>query len=413
MKTLVISRPVYEYIMPLVEYPQDGDVFFIEKTINSVSSIGSVVAATFGKYGEDISYTGMIGNDDVGNKIKEILEGFQIDLKYVETSYTEKTCVSYKVYNSKTNKFTLVNDFGIKTNLTKYKYEFFPDVVIMDDKDYNANLAAINNYPNCKSIFIGDKYTSECKFYCDKCNYVISNLSFASNATGVLDNLNKSKNLVLLFQKFIDLYNSNLIIVMNNFDVLYCVNDEVRMMKNVNQTITNKENVYYALLSYYLAKDIDVENAIKLTNKTMLSAPSEVNMLDNIPDYNVIKNVIEEYKNNTQAQSVSQNTQAATQTQNNNQNTQVANQAQNNNANNQAVNQTQNPVANAQQSNEGATSAKNVGKESTPQTNVNQDIKNTTNTKTQENKAVSNSTNVENKVQQGNNNNNNNGVKNA
>ena len=293
MKTLVISRPIYDNILPLVEFPQDGDKFFIENSVKSFGNVGCLVAITLASYGMDVSFTGMIGEDETGRKIKEILESYRIDTQYIETSYTEKTLNNYKIYNSKTNKFTTIVERSIKNNLTKYKYEFVPDAIVMDDGDYNANLAAINNYPNSKLIYIGEKFTKDSLIYCNKCKYIIAPLSFASDATGVNNDLNKPKNILNLFQKFIDLYTANLIIKLDNFDLLYCVNDEVRLIKNINKNITNKDNVYYSVLTYFLINTNDVESSIKYTNKVMLSSSSELDMVKNIPDYNEIKSILD------------------------------------------------------------------------------------------------------------------------
>ena len=293
MKTLVISRPIYDNILPLVEFPQDGDKFFIDNSIKSFGNVGCLVAITLASYGMDVSFTGMIGEDEIGRKIKEILESYRIDTKYIETSYTEKTCNNYKIYNSKTNKFTTIVERSIKNNLTKYKYEFVPDAIVMDDGDYNANLAAINNYPNSKLVYIGEKFTKDSLIYCNKCNYIIAPLSFASDATGVNNDLNKPKNILNLFQKFIDLYSANLIIKLDNFDLLYCVNDEVRLIKNINKNITNKDNVYYSVLTYFLINTNDIESSIKYTNKVMLSSSSELDMVKNIPSFNEIKSIMD------------------------------------------------------------------------------------------------------------------------
>lgn len=300
MKTLVISRPMYDYILPLVEFPQDGDKFFIEKSIKTLSNVGSLVAITLASYGMDVSYTGVIGEDEVGRKIKEIFDEYKIDTKYIETSYTERTCSNYKIYNNKSNKFTTITEKSIKNGLTKYKYEFIPDVVVMDDGDYNANLAAINNFPNANLIYIGEKFSKDAIVYCNKCNYVIVSLSFASEATGIVNNLNKPKTIVGLFQKFIDLYSANLIIKLDNFDILYCVNDEVRLIKNVNKNITNKDNVYYSVLTYFLINTNSVENSIKYANKVMLSSLSELDMIKNIPNYTEIKTIMDKVPINIQ-----------------------------------------------------------------------------------------------------------------
>lgn len=298
MKVLVISKPMYDNIMPLVEFPSDGDNFYINNSIKTISNSGSLTAITLAKYGLDVSFTGMVGEDYIGNKIKEIFNSYKVDTKYIETSYEEKTCVSNKIYNSKTNTFTNIHELSLKNSLTKYKYEFIPNVIIMDDKDYQANVAAINNYGEALTIFISDKYTKESSLYCNKCKYIISNLKFASDATGVTSDLSKPKNIIELFQKYTDLYKSNLIIKLDNFDLLYCVDDEVRLIKNINKNIKNKDNVYYAVLCYFLSLNMDIENAIKYTNKAMLNSASELDMLKNIPDYSVIGECINDYKNN-------------------------------------------------------------------------------------------------------------------
>ena len=43
----------------------------------------------------------------------------------------------------------------------------------MDDKEYQANIAAINNYNDALTIFISDKYTKESSLYLNKCKYII------------------------------------------------------------------------------------------------------------------------------------------------------------------------------------------------------------------------------------------------
>ena len=297
MKVLVISKPVYDYILPLEEFPMEGDKFYINNSINTLSNVGSLVAITFSRYGLDTSFTGVLGEDDIANKIKDIFIENKVDISYMETNYTEKTCISYKIYNKKTNKFTSIIENSLKTNLTKFKYEFIPEVIIMDDKDYSANLAAINNYTNAKFIFVADKYNKESSVYLNKCNYIICDLKFASDVTGVNSDLSKSKNMITLFQKYYDLYNSNLIIKNNNFDIYYCVDDEVRIIKNINKNLINKENVYYSVLSFFLVYNVDIENAIKYTNEVMLNSNSDLDMIKNIPDYKNVYDCYLEYKN--------------------------------------------------------------------------------------------------------------------
>ena len=196
MKALVIGKPIFDNILPLVDFPSDGDRFFINSSINTLSDFSSIVSITMARIGVDTSFTGVIGEDFYGQRIKEIFLNNKVDINYIETSFQEKTCVSYKIYNQKTNTFTTILENSIKQGLLKYKYDFVPDVVIMDNSDYNANMAAINNYTNSKLFYFTERLTKESTTYCNKCNYVIGTLKFASELTGVLNNLNKPKTIV-------------------------------------------------------------------------------------------------------------------------------------------------------------------------------------------------------------------------
>ena len=288
MKALVIGKPVYDYILPLVEFPSDGDNFYIDNSIKTISNFSSLVAITLSKYGIETSYTGVVGEDNYALKIKEILTNNKVNINYIETSYKELTSINHRIYNQKTNTFTNILENSIKEGLLKYKYDFIPDVVIIDNSDYNANMAAINNYPNAKLIYFGEKATKESSTYCNKCNYVISTLKFASELTGIVNNLNKPKTIVSIFQKYLDLYNSNLIIKLDNFDLLYCVNDEVRIIKNVNNNLKNKDYLYYSILIYFIINTNNIESSIKYTNKVMLDTNNDIDMIKNIPEYNNI-----------------------------------------------------------------------------------------------------------------------------
>ncbi len=317
MKILTISKPVYDFILPLVEFPKDGDLFTINNSTRTISNVIPLIAITLSKYGLDTSFIGVVGYDDIGNKVKEIFMNNKVDTKYIETSEKENTCINYKIYNSKTNVFTTIYENSIKTNLLKYKYEFIPDVVIMDDGDYGANMAAINNYPDANLIYIANKFTKDSSVYLNKCNYVIANIDFVSNATGLFKNLNKPKEIVNLFQKFIDLYKTNLIIRLDNFDFLYCVNDEVRLIKNINNHLKNKENVFIAVLCYFLIITKDVESSIKYTNKAMLNSLSELDMISNIPSNDVINELNNEILKNTNVNQNSNNNVSNTMNSNN------------------------------------------------------------------------------------------------
>ena len=88
------------------------------------------------------------------------------------------------------------------------------------------------------------------------------------------------------------MYKTNLIIRLDNFDFLYCINDEVRLIKNINEHLVNKENVFISILCYFLINTNNIEDSIKYTNKVMLNSNNDIDMINNIPDVNNVREFI-------------------------------------------------------------------------------------------------------------------------
>lgn len=92
-KILVISKPIVNNILPLVDFPKNKENYNLNATIFDIAGEANIAAYILGKYNLPVSLTGIIGNDETGNVFKETYHGVNVDLKYIETNYDEKTNV--------------------------------------------------------------------------------------------------------------------------------------------------------------------------------------------------------------------------------------------------------------------------------------------------------------------------------
>ena len=105
-KVLIISKPIMNNIMPLVDFPKNNDVFNLKETLESITGEANVAAYILGKYVVKSEYTGIIGNDEAGNKFKTMLSNVNVDTKYMEIDYEGKTNVIHTIINTEKQGFS-------------------------------------------------------------------------------------------------------------------------------------------------------------------------------------------------------------------------------------------------------------------------------------------------------------------
>lgn len=317
MKTLVISKPIYNYYLPLVDFPNNGDVFNIETSIDSIYGEANIAAYMLGKYGVDVSYTGIIGKDEAGESFKKIMEENHVDTKFMEINYDLKTDVAYSIVKTEKGGFSKVKVNTMKNDLTKYKYDFTPDFIVFDDKDFSGANAALNNYPNVTSIFYGDKPTKDALNMCKRSSYVVCNIEFVSKITGLQIELNKPKTVINLYQKLVDLYKCNWIITLGEYGVIYCNDNNVKMIPGIPTTVVDKDkagSIFFGTFAYCIVSGMDIEESVRLANIGASNSLGVIGAMNGIMDlnalltYRVKQEVVQEQVVSTQAQSVSTNT---------------------------------------------------------------------------------------------------------
>ena len=305
-KVLVVSKPIYNNIMPLVDFPNNKDVFNIDSSLESIMGEANVAAFILGKYGVDVSYTGIVGNDEAGLKFKKILQSNNVKTDYIETNFDLKTDVCHTIINTEKSGFSHIKVNSMKADLSKFKYGFTPEFIVFDDKDFSGANAALNNYPNVPAIFYGKNPNKDAVNMCKRADYIVCNINFASKLTGLEIALNKPKTIVNLYQKLIDLYKGNWIITLEEYGVIYCNDNTVKMIPGIKSEVVDKDkagSVFFGTFAYSIVSGMDIENAVRLSNIAASSSLSTIGAINGIIDLNELL----KYKVNTNINQINSN----------------------------------------------------------------------------------------------------------
>lgn len=225
-------------------------------------------AVLLAKWGMDVTYTGVIGADPNGQKIKTDLDNARVNTKYIELNYENKTSLNYILVNKENGSSTQML-MEMPVNLAKYKYDFIPDYIIMDGTDPMGSLAALNNFPHSKFILLANKVDQELYNISKRCTYVVANSSFAKALTKMDLELNKSKALVNFFQKIKDLNKAEYVVTLKDKGVLYTKGREVKMLPATKTNIvddTNAGPVFFGAYCYGIINGLDKDITMKIAS---------------------------------------------------------------------------------------------------------------------------------------------------
>lgn len=293
MKILVIGKPTYNIILTQDKYLVEGSKNLLTEKHEMMGGASVYAAVLLAKWGMDVTYTGVLGADPNGQKIKTDLENAGINTKYIELNYENKTSLDYIIIN-KVNGSSTQMLMEMPINLLKYKYDFIPDYIIMDGTDPMGALAALNNFPHAKFILLANKVDQELYNISKRCNYVVANSSFAKALTKMDLELNKSKALVNFFQKIKDLNKAEYVVTLKDKGVLYTKEREVKMLPATKTNVvddTNAGPIFFGAYCYGIVNGIDKDVTMKIA-----SASAAVGMqkygIEGIPKLDEICNIL-------------------------------------------------------------------------------------------------------------------------
>lgn len=272
MKVLVIGKPTYNFILTLDNFLTEGAKINIGERQEVAGGASVYVASLLGKWGMDVSYTGLVSNDSLGAKIKSQLDSYNVNTKFIEINYENPDCTStnYIIINKSNGSSTEILRSDPELNLTKYKYDFVPDFIIMDGTDPAGSLAALNNFPHATSILLANKVSEKIYDISKKCHYVVANISYAKALTKLELEIKRPKALVNFMQKIKDLNKAQYVIMMRENGVLYASNNQVKMIPAIQiekkEDDTHSGYMFFAAFVYGIINNYGMDNSAKIAN---------------------------------------------------------------------------------------------------------------------------------------------------
>ena len=295
MKILCLGHATYDITLPLDEYPIENTKNRVQERIECGGGPASTAAYLLGKWGANVYFAGIVGNDFYGHKIKEEFESVNVNTEYLELRNNHSTTSSFVLANKQNGSRTTFAYKPKKVEMNKFELDFDPDVILIDGQEYEMSKYLLNKYPNSLTIIDAGRDTNEVIELCKMVKWVACSKDFAEKVTNMEINYDNFETLKNIYSKLKELFQNEVVITLEDNGCLYNY-EIIKSVKLKSIDSTGAGDIFHGALTYYLANGYDPKFALQLANYAGAISVSRVGTRNSIPLKEEMEAVYNEFK---------------------------------------------------------------------------------------------------------------------
>lgn len=295
MKILVIGHAAYDITMAVDKFPKENTKNRIDNRVECGGGPAANAAYLLGKWGLDVSFAGIVGNDDYGKKIKEELESVNINTKYLQFSDEFSTTNSFIVANKENGSRTIFTYRDKNMTMEEIELDFEPDIILFDGQEIAMTNKILDMYPNAISIIDAGRTTDEIIALAKKATYLVCSKEFAEKVSGIV--IDENESYAKIYDYIKKEFNNEVIITLEENGCLYKLNNQIKIMPSLKVKAldsTGAGDIFHGAFTYGIAKKYELEKVLKVANIAGALSVTKIGSKYSIPE----KEEIKEYETN-------------------------------------------------------------------------------------------------------------------
>lgn len=297
-KIVCIGLANYDITMPVDTYPKENSKNRVEEIIECGGGPASTAAYTLGKWGADVSFIGMVGNDLYGDRLKEEFQKANVNIDFLETNDSFSTPVSHIIVSKeKGTRTTLTYRKPISMKPIAFQKEV--DYILIDGQEYEIAKRMIEENKNAISIIDAGRTEEKILELCTICNYVICSKDFAEKVTGITFDFENSTSIQNIYLKLKEKFKGNIIVTLEANGCLYEKDGELKIMTSlVVDAIdsTGAGDIFHGAFTYALANNYDLEKCLQISNTAGAISTKRVGGRNSVPTKEEIREYINDFR---------------------------------------------------------------------------------------------------------------------
>lgn len=300
MKFVCVGHATYDITLPVENYPIENKKQRIKEKIECGGGPACNASYLLGKWNNDVSFVGVVGNDYYGQQIIKELNSIGVNTEYVEKNSSTNTDSSYIVSN-------LSN--GTRTILTTKKKDIASldnpiditdaSYILVDGEHYITAKEVLLRNPKAVSILDAGRFTKEVVNLGKIVNYVVCSKDFAESFSKIKVDYNNPQTLIEIYKILKQFYNEQTVIItLEDKGSFVYINDSFKIIPSINvKTIdsTGAGDIFHGAFLYFLSKNYSLEKTIRLASLTSAISVTRIGSRLSIPD---LDEVLKKYNGN-------------------------------------------------------------------------------------------------------------------
>lgn len=270
MNILCISKLTYDVFCPMDGPIEPGKKYYIKERQDCGGGEAANVAYLLGKWNVKSYVAGVLGADDLAQKVKKELESVLIDTSFIETSFEKPTILSFIPSNKKDGTRSIIRAYKSEyAFLRKRDFGIYPDIIVSDGHEYRATHEMLEKNQKAISVLCADYPTAEVLELCKFMKYILCSVEFAEAIAN--EKLDFSPNsLSSIYQKLRNRFpNSEVVVTLGSKGALYSVNGEIKVMPGITGKVIDTNgagDAFRGAFVYSLSNNFPIEKCVTYAN---------------------------------------------------------------------------------------------------------------------------------------------------
>lgn len=272
MKILCLGHLTYDTTLPVDFYPEENEKYHIGKKMECGGGPAPNAGYLLGKWNEDVTIAGVLGDDYQGNRILNEYEKIGVNTKYIEKVEGIETDTSYIIANTSVGSRTvLTTNTNRKTHPYSLEINDNYDCLVFDGDEYEAAIKVIENNPNAISILDAGNLREGSKALAPLVTYLVCSHDYAEEFTGMQMDYKDINSIIKIYEEMKKTYNNCLIITLESYGCFTEIDGEYKIIPSIKVVpvdSTGAGDIFHGALIYFLIHSYPIEKALKLANIT-------------------------------------------------------------------------------------------------------------------------------------------------
>lgn len=297
MKILVIGHAAYDITMAVDKFPKENTKNRIDNRVECGGGPAGNAAYLLGKWGMEVYFAGVVGNDEYGKRIKEEFESVNVNTKYLEFSNEFSTTNSFIVVNRENGSRTSFAHRNKKMAMKEIELDFEPDIILFDGQEVDMTNKLLDRYPNAISIIDAGRPTEDIIKLAKRVNYLVCSKEFSENVSNI--KINNDGDYLKVYNYMKNEFKNEVIITLEEKGCLYLYEDKIKIMPSLKVEAvdtTGAGDIFHGAFTYCIANNFSLEKTLKISNLTGALSVTKIGSKNSIPEKEDIKKYEEDFR---------------------------------------------------------------------------------------------------------------------